>query len=78
VEKAKAAIVQNPGDSMKRTGLYIAQYHHSKYVRQDNSPRYAKYLGYIDARELYPDLKPTTFRDFFEEVLAGKGRKVYG
>lgn len=62
---------------MKRIGLYVAQYQHSKYVRQDNSPGYADYLGYMNARELYPDFKPTTFRDFFSEVLAGKGRKVY-
>jgi hypothetical protein len=62
---------------MKRIALFVAQYQHSKYVRQDNSPAYADYLGYINTRELYPDFQPTTFRDFFEEVLAGKGRKVY-
>lgn len=77
VEQTKAALTQDPRNPIKRTALYIAQYQHSKYVRQDNSPSYADYLGYINTRELYPDFQPTTFRDFFEELLAGKGRKVY-
>lgn len=55
----------------------MAQYEHSKCVRRDNSPGYADYLGYIIARELYRDFRPITFRDFFAEVMAGKGRKVY-
>ncbi|GKZ26832.1 hypothetical protein AbraIFM66951_003575 [Aspergillus brasiliensis] len=77
VDRAKAALAEDPHDHMKRTGIFIAQYEHSKYVREDNSPGYASYLGYLSARELYPDFQPITFRDFFAEVLAGKGRKVY-
>ncbi|PWY71350.1 isoflavone reductase family protein [Aspergillus eucalypticola CBS 122712] len=77
VKQAKAALAESPHDNMKRIGVFVAQYEHSKYVRVDNSPRYADYLGYLNARELYPDFQPTSFRDFFAEVLAGKGRKVY-
>ncbi|GLA40771.1 hypothetical protein AnigIFM63309_008607 [Aspergillus niger] len=77
VEQAKAALAENPSDPMKRIGVFIAQYEHSKYVREDNSPGYAAYLGYLNARELYPDFQPTSFRDFFTEVLNGEGRKVY-
>ncbi|GES63761.1 isoflavone reductase family protein [Aspergillus terreus] len=77
VEQAKAALAEDPHDPMKRRSLFIAQYQHSKYVRRDNTPDYADYLGYINAGELYPDFQPVTFRDFFAEVLAGKGRKVY-
>ncbi|GKZ33152.1 hypothetical protein AbraIFM66950_002936 [Aspergillus brasiliensis] len=77
VDRAKAALAEDLHDHMKRTRVFIAQYEHSKYVREDNSPGYANYLGYLSARELYPDFQPTTFRDFFAEVLAGKGRKVY-
>lgn len=75
--QAKAAVSQDPLDQMKQSLLYIAQYRHSMYVRQDNQPAYAKYLGYLDARELYPDFKPTSFRDYFKELLAGKAKKVY-
>ncbi|KAJ5963691.1 Glutathione S-transferase N-terminal [Penicillium vulpinum] len=77
VAQAKAALSQNPQDPMKRTVLYISQYKHSKYVRKDNSPAYADYLGYLDARSLYPEFTPLSFREFFVEVLAGKMKKVY-
>jgi hypothetical protein len=53
------------------------QYIVSKYVRRDNSPENAKYLGYLDARELYPDFKPTKFEQVVEETLAGKGMSLY-
>ncbi len=54
-----------------------AQYSYSKYVRGDNRPEYAKYLGYLDARELYPDLKPTTFKGFVVDLLDGKVPRPY-
>ncbi|KAH8423958.1 uncharacterized protein LDX57_001714 [Aspergillus melleus] len=75
VEQAKAALAHDPHDSMKRIGLYIAQYQHSKYVRQDNSPEYADYLGYLNARDLYPDFKPITFRDTSWRYWLARGRK---
>jgi hypothetical protein len=30
---------------------------------------YARYLGYLTGKELYPDLKGISFEDFFEETL---------
>ena len=77
VAQAKAALSQDPQDPMKRTFLYLSVYKHSKYVRKDNAPAYAEYLGYLNARSLYPEFTPMSFRDFFAEVLDGKGRKVY-
>ncbi|KAJ5690236.1 isoflavone reductase family protein [Penicillium macrosclerotiorum] len=74
---AKSALSQDPQDPMKRISLYKADYQYSKYVRQDNRPEYADYLGYLNARELYPEFKPKTFREFFAEVLAGKARRLY-
>jgi hypothetical protein len=55
----------------------LADYDYSKYVRADNTPAYAKYLGYLDARELYPDFQPITFRDFVGELLGGKLEMPY-
>ncbi|OGM47926.1 hypothetical protein ABOM_002734 [Aspergillus bombycis] len=75
---AQSALSLDPADPAKRTLVYITQYIYSKYVRQDNQPHYAKYLGYLDARELYPDFKPISFREFFTEVLNGKGKRPYG
>ncbi|BCS18471.1 aromatic alcohol reductase [Aspergillus puulaauensis] len=77
LEDALAALSLDPTDPAKRMQVYIVQYVHSKYVRGDNQPRYAKYLGYLDARELYPDLKPVSFRESFVEVLEGKGKRPY-
>ncbi|KAJ5108868.1 hypothetical protein N7456_005543 [Penicillium angulare] len=77
VEKAKAALTLDQEDPMKRIGLYKAQYEYSKYVRQDNTPDYANYLGYLNAQQLYPDFKPRGFREYFTEVMAGTARKVY-
>lgn len=62
---------------MNRILTYVADYQYSKYVRGDNQPSYAKFLGYLDARELYPDFKPISFRECFSEVLEGKGKKPY-
>lgn len=77
VAQAQAAFSQDPQDPMKRMFLYLSEYKHSKYVRKDNTPAYAEYLGYLNARSLYPEFTPLSFRDFFAEVLDGKGRKVY-
>lgn len=37
----------------------------------------AKYLGYINARELYPDFKPISFETAFKEIYEGKGETPY-
>ncbi|KAL2823435.1 hypothetical protein BDW59DRAFT_148615 [Aspergillus cavernicola] len=76
VHDAVSYLAENPTDPISALNAWIAQYPYSKYVRQDNQPRFAKYLGYLDARELYPDFKPVSFREYFEEVLAGKAGRV--
>lgn len=58
--------------------LIIKKYTWSKYFRVDNCLDNAKYLGYLNARDLYPDFKPVTFRDFVrDELLQGKSVKPY-
>ncbi|KAJ7286388.1 hypothetical protein C8J57DRAFT_1287529, partial [Mycena rebaudengoi] len=52
-------------------------YIYSKYVRGDNTPEYAAYLGYLDAKDLYPDFSPRSFRQFVGELLEGKAVKPY-
>ncbi|KAF4996922.1 hypothetical protein FDECE_12245 [Fusarium decemcellulare] len=53
------------------------QYWNSWGIRGDNTPEYAKYLGYLVAKDLYPDLEGRSLESFIQEVLEGKGRKVY-
>jgi hypothetical protein len=58
-------------------GVWGMQYINSKYIRADNTLENAKYLGYLDARELYPDFQPRTFEACIKEVLAGEATKLY-
>ena len=74
---AKQALAANPKDRMALFGQYSGEYNYSKYVRGDNTPEYAKYLGYLDAGELYPDFQPITWREFLVDLLAGKTEKPY-
>ena len=46
-------------------------------MREDNCPANAKYLGYLDTRELYPDFNPISFEHFVREVLQGEAKKLY-
>ena len=46
------------------------QYSYSLWVREDNlieKAKVAEYGGALDARELYPDFKPKSFRQVAEE-----------
>lgn len=53
------------------------QYWYSCGVRGDNTPENAQYLGYLLAKDLYPDIKGTTLEAYAKEVLEGKGKRVY-
>ena len=74
---AKAAHEADPADQLKRRILYLMQYHHSKYIRGDNTKANARYLGYLDARELYPEFRPVSFETFVRELLEGRARRPY-
>jgi hypothetical protein len=52
-------------------------YSYSKFVRGDNTPEYAKYLGYLDASYLYPDLVPWSFEAFARELVDGKATVIF-
>jgi len=53
------------------------EYSYSMFVRGDNSPEYAKYLGYLDARDLYPDFVPRSFEAFARELVDGKAARIF-
>lgn len=42
-----------------------------------NTTEYARYLGYVDATELYPDMKVTTPEAYCERLLSGKATMIY-
>jgi hypothetical protein len=76
--EARKLLAKEPGSRQHLNATFISEYEFSKYVRMDNRPEYAKYLGYLDARELYPEFKPKSLRDFAVELLDGKVQRPYG
>ena len=74
--KVKEAAVAS-GTETSNLGLIALSYNWSMYVRADNSPGNAKYLGYLDSRELYPDFKPIGFEEYMKEALQGKAKMLY-
>ena len=77
VANASEQLEKEPENMMNRIMLYTTQYTYSKYARKDNTPHYALYLGYLNARELYTDLKPKTFREFVVDLLDGNVVRPY-
>lgn len=53
------------------------QYQRSWGVKGENTPEYAKYLGYVTSKELYPDLTFIKFEDYLKTVVDGKAKGVY-
>lgn len=77
ISKAEEAIEKNPSSLKAGLMKVSAEYQISWGVRGDNTPEYAKFLGYLDSKELYPDLEFRSFRSFLEEVLKGGAHTVY-
>lgn len=79
------SIISTTQDEIKTQGpspmcaftLVHTQYLYSKFIRGDNTPEYAKYLGYVDAGELYPDFKPIAWKEYLQDLLAGKTEMPY-
>ncbi|KAJ5947919.1 hypothetical protein N7466_000934 [Penicillium verhagenii] len=74
---ARQASETYPFDPIKFIPRYLAEYQYSWGIRGDNNPDYARYLGYHLTPELYPDFKPTDFREYLESVIRGTAKGVY-
>ena len=77
IADAEAKLVDDPGSFMLGMQKVSSQYLISWGIRGDNTPEYAKYLGYITSKELYPDMGFVKFEDYLKEVLDGKAKGVY-
>jgi uncharacterized protein YbjT (DUF2867 family) len=77
VTSGRASSETYPFDATKFTPRIAAEYQLSWGLRGDNVPEYAKYLGYLDAKELYPDFKPISFEEYTKELLGGTAVGVY-
>ncbi|SPJ81735.1 related to Isoflavone reductase homolog P3 [Fusarium torulosum] len=82
VEAVKAGLEEAEAQGLgpESPGFYTLaqfQYWHSWGVRGDNTPAYAQYLGYQNAKELYGDMQGGSLEAYFQEVLSGKAKGVY-
>lgn len=57
--------------------LGMAQYKYLLGIRGDDTPEHAKYLGYLDAKELYPDIVASPLKDYMNDLFTGKIKAPY-
>ncbi|KAI3542032.1 isoflavone reductase [Colletotrichum filicis] len=76
-DEIEAAMVKAKDDKANPHRLSVLQYRKSWGLRGDNTPEYARYLGYQIAKDLYPDLTGNSFETFCSEALEGKINSIY-
>lgn len=74
VQEAQAEMAENPTNAQSMLVLGMAQYRQLLGIRGDNTPRKARYLNYLDATELYPDIRVTPLEEYIRDALAGQVR----
>nr|XP_036580294.1 isoflavone reductase family protein [Colletotrichum truncatum]KAF6788206.1 isoflavone reductase family protein [Colletotrichum truncatum] len=58
-------------------GISLLAYDYSLWVRGDNMPENAKYLGYLDGKELYPNFQARSLEQYFKGILEGSIGRIY-
>ena len=71
IKKATEAIAANPADQAQMVTTAVTEYKVSYGIRGDNVPERAAYLGYLNVRELYTDLKTNSFEEFVKALVEG-------
>lgn len=77
IAEMSAQVEDDPSNFFLLIGKFWLEYYYSSFIDGDNGPEGAKSLGYVLVTDLYPDIKPTSFRDFFQDTLAKKRRVPY-
>ncbi|RWA05231.1 hypothetical protein EKO27_g9877 [Xylaria grammica] len=77
IQEARSDLEANPASLDAFGHLSTNQLLLSWAIRGDNTPEYAKYLGYLDGKELYPDFEFTRFEDYVKKALEGTAKGVY-
>ncbi|KAJ4165635.1 hypothetical protein LMH87_007259 [Akanthomyces muscarius] len=77
-EDAEATMLQlkevagkNPADMPSLFKLSMLEYKYTWGIRGDNTPEHAAYLGYLDAKLLYPDVECKSVGVFVSEIVEG-------
>ncbi|KAK6210510.1 hypothetical protein LQW54_006118 [Pestalotiopsis sp. IQ-011] len=74
VQEAQVELAKNPTNAQSMLVLGMAQYRQLLGIRGDNTPQKARYLNYLDAIELYPDIRVTHLEEYIRDALAGQVR----
>jgi len=77
VSESRLLAEKDSSDPVRLHLQMLAEHGLSWGLRGDNNPDYAKYLGYLTSKELYPDLEPIAFRDYLTTVIRGTAKVVY-
>jgi len=77
ISDAQKVIETNPTDMDSLAAIVMTQYKYSMCIRGDNVVDHAKYLGYLDGKELYPDVEITGLKKLMSEMLAGEFKPLY-
>ncbi|KIL85895.1 hypothetical protein FAVG1_10864 [Fusarium avenaceum] len=64
-------------DHQLLVAICLPEYHYSLEIRGDNTPKRAEYLGYLNGKELYPDVQVETLEDYIKGVIDGTVERVY-
>ncbi|OTB00567.1 hypothetical protein M426DRAFT_15375 [Hypoxylon sp. CI-4A] len=71
---ARSTLGKDPADPSALMTLALYQYINSWGLRGDGNPESAAYLGYLDFKQLYPEVIGKTMRTIFQEILDGRGK----
>jgi hypothetical protein len=77
VASSKADAEAEPDNLAHKYRMVGSEYANTKYLREDNTPEMAEYLGYISARDLWPEFVYKSFGTFVDELVEGKGERIY-
>lgn len=74
IEQGIAATKENQAKTMD---YFQYTYQKSFDLMGENTPEYARYLGYLIAKDLYPDFQGITFEDFVKYTLENGLEPMY-
>ncbi|KAJ4169150.1 hypothetical protein NW754_011084 [Fusarium falciforme] len=77
IKQLQAATQDGQVDYVTLVGRFWLEYYYSSFIDGDNSPEGVERLGFIWAKDLYPEFKPTSFKQFFQDILDKKRTLPY-
>ena len=70
IVEGSAEFFKDPTDFSAAVKFMVGQYMNSMHFLKENTLENAKHLGYLDARELYPDIPAQSLEEFAKEFYS--------